>query len=148
MITGYRLVVTSSEDGGRNPQIEELYGLTKEDVSFYVAFLMEFLEEKNGNSKIKESGEGVDLVELDAVKKAFLASPPSTPTLLKRVSESVEKGYNPELLERLTGHCWSNLDGYYRAVENVRVYYIPYKVEDVTLDFLDLDEDDRPCCPS
>jgi hypothetical protein len=134
---GFQIHVTSWENDGDNYKTVVTSGLSKEEVCFYMCILKNFTNTVNY---------GNDYVERSIINNIILRAIESTPSLDSKTVEewtnavNDKKEYSYDLENLIRKRLLSSpYEGYgrdfYRAVDNIRVYYVPNDIVEVTKDF-------------
>jgi hypothetical protein len=127
---GYQLSITSWENDGDNYKTKILYGLTREDVQFYLHFLKPFGEEFGG----EEIRTG-DNCEQIAIESAWNKFPPTSPDLVQDVTYSIEfwKENPHQTCDWVYETIGTDESGdFYRVFDSFKVHYIKTPIDDVT----------------
>jgi hypothetical protein len=133
--SGYQLNIISWENDADNYRTNIIYGLTKEDVQFYLHFLNHFKSHKPyGNEDIQDYPDA----EKIAITNAYEKCRPTSPQLLEDVKNSIEywktNDYSCEWVYETIG-IW-NEGEYYRVFDHCEVYLIRTPIPNVTGEFV------------
>lgn len=133
---GYKLIVTSWENDGDDYRVQELCGLSKEEIKFYVDLCMLFKSGAHGN--LYEPSEQ----ELDDLNNAFLELCKKH-SHLKEIDEFLNEEHDEFIVDDFLSEfherilSWSSGGFHTRVFESFKVEYYPeeLKIQDVTEEF-------------